>query len=229
MLRILEKWLRSFANEATDKALNRLIKDQYIENLFELVPTAKKVNPINLVELAMRASSGKPIARPLGSHIHFSPWEKLLFNPVHLFRLPVSDKQTINTKVTIGPKAQKPLELSIPIMIAGMSFGGALSKSAKIALAKAATWAGTATNTGEAGLLEEERQEAGLLIGQYNRGGWLNSPSFINNLMLLRFSLGKVLGSAHQKTSAENIGEDYKVFKLQDGGRTNHQGFQSRK
>ncbi|MGI6330496.1 MAG: FMN-binding glutamate synthase family protein [Zhaonellaceae bacterium] len=219
MLQFLENWLRSFANEATDKALNRLIKDQYIENLFELVPTAKKVNPINLVELAMRASSGKPIARPLGSHIHFSPWEKLLFNPVHLFRLPVSDKQTINTKVTIGPKAQKPLELSIPIMIAGMSFGGALSKSAKIALAKAATWAGTATNTGEAGLLEEERQEAGLLIGQYNRGGWLNSPELYKQLDAIEIQLGQgAQGSAHQKTSAENIGEDYKkVFKLQDG------------
>lgn len=219
MFQFLENWLRSFANEATDKALNRLIKDQYIENLFELVPTAKKVNPINLVELAMRASSGKPIARPLGSHIHFSPWEKLLFNPVHLFRLPVSDKQTINTKVTIGPKAQKPLELSIPIMIAGMSFGGALSKSAKIALAKAATWAGTATNTGEAGLLEEERQEAGLLIGQYNRGGWLNSPELYKQLDAIEIQLGQgAQGSAHQKTSAENIGEDYKkVFKLQDG------------
>jgi hypothetical protein len=43
MLQFLENWLRSFANEATDKALNRLIKDQYIENLFELVPTAKKL------------------------------------------------------------------------------------------------------------------------------------------------------------------------------------------
>jgi len=219
MFQFLENWLRSFANEIVDKTLNRLIKDQYIENLFELVPTAKKVNPINLVELAMRASGGKPIARPLGSHIQFSPWEKLLFNPVHLFRLPVSDKKTINTKVTIGPRAKKPLELSIPIMIAGMSFGGALSKSAKIALAKAATWAGTATNTGEAGLLEEERQEAKLLIGQYNRGDWLNSPELYKRLDAIEIQLGQgAQGSAHQKTSAENIGEDYKkVFKLNDG------------
>jgi glutamate synthase domain-containing protein 2 len=40
-----------------------------------------------------------------------------------------------------------------------MSFGGALSKSAKLALAKAATAAGTATNSGEAGLISPEQQE----------------------------------------------------------------------
>jgi len=219
MLKLLENWLRAFANETADKTLSRLIKDQYIENLFEMIPATKKVNIINLVELAMRASGGKPIARPLGSHIHFSPWEELLFNPIHLFRLPVPDQAQIDTKVTIGPKAGKPLELSIPILIAGMSFGGALSKSAKIALAKAATWAGTATNTGEAGLLKEERQEAHLLIGQYNRGGWLNSPDLYKQLDAIEIQLGQgAQGSTHQKTKASNIGEDYReVFRLEEG------------
>ncbi len=41
-----------------------------------------------------------------------------------------------------------------------MSYGSALSAAAKIALARAASALGTATNTGEAGLLPEEREEA---------------------------------------------------------------------
>src|SRR5690606_32650202 len=123
------------------------------ENLFEMIPSAKKVGPIEFMEIMMRAKTGKPPGRPLGSHLHFSPWEKILLNPVHLHRLPVPDDQTIDMSVTIGPKAKKPLNLSIPVMIAAMSFGGALSKTAKIALARAATAMGTATNTGESGLL----------------------------------------------------------------------------
>jgi glutamate synthase domain-containing protein 2 len=139
-LKIIENYIRSLVNEVVDKGVNRLIQDQYIENLFEMVPASKKVGIINLVELAMRASQGKPISRPLGSHYHLSPWEKLLFNPVHLFHFPTPETETINTSVTIGKNSKKPLNISIPIMIAAMSFGGALSKSAKIALAKGASW-----------------------------------------------------------------------------------------
>lgn len=219
MIKLLENWMRAIAHETVTKGLTRLIKDQYTENLFELVPATKKVNPINLVEIAMRAAQGTPVPRPLGSHLHFSPWEKLLFNPVHLFQFPTPENVVINTSVTIGPRARKPLTISIPVMIAAMSFGGALSKNAKIALAKAATMAGTATNSGEAGLLKEEREAAKLFIGQFNRGGWLNSPEKYKLLDAIEIQLGQgAQGSAPQRTPAKNIGEDYQsVFELKKG------------
>lgn len=176
MLKFFGNFTRSIANEVVDKALERVARDQYTENLFEMVPIAKKVGPVNLMEIVMRSAKGIPPGRPLGSHIRFSPWEKLLFNPVHLDRFPTPENVSISTSVTIGKNANKPLTLSIPLMIAAMSFGGALSKSAKISLAKAASMIGTATNTGETGLMKEEREAASLLIGQYNRGGWLNTP-----------------------------------------------------
>ena len=219
MIKFLENWIRAIAHETMEKGLTRVIKDQYIENLFELVPAVKKVNPINLVELAMRAAQGAPVPRPLGSHIHFSPWEEILFNPVHLYRFPTPENVGIGTSVTIGRRARKPLTISIPVMIAAMSFGGALSKSAKIALAKAATMAGTATNSGEAGLLKEERETAQLFIGQYNRGGWLNSPDKYKLLDAIEIQLGQgAQGSTYQRTTAKNIGPDYQeVFGLKDG------------
>lgn len=219
MIKLLSNLIRKFADEAVDKAIERLARDQYTENLFEVVPVAKKVGPIQLTEILMRASQGVPPARPLGSHMRFSPWEKLLFNPVHLFRFPTPDDVSINTSVTIGRRARKPLSLSIPIMIAAMSYGGALSKSAKIALARAATRVGTATNTGEAGLLEEEREAAGLLIGQYNRGGWMNSFDKYSRLDAIEIQLGQgAQGSSPQRTKAQSIGDEYReVYGLREG------------
>lgn len=219
MLRLIENLIRSALNETVDKAITRVIRDQYTENLFEMVPATSKVGMTNLMEIAMRANQGTPVSRPLGSPLHFSPWEKLLFNPVHLFRFPTPESVGISTSVTIGPHARKPLTISIPIMIAGMSFGGALSKNTKIALANAATAIGTATNTGEAGLLEEERDAASLLIGQYNRGGWMNTPEKYKRLDAIEIQLGQgAQGSSPQRTAAKNIGEDYReVFGLKPG------------
>ncbi len=216
---LLAKLLRGVVNEVADDTVRTMLRDQYVENLFELVPVMKKVSPINLAEIGMRAAKGIPVSRPLGSHLHFSPWEKLLFSPVHLFRFPTPENVGINTSVRIGRRAKKPLNISIPVMIAAMSFGGALSKHAKIALAKAATMAGTATNTGEAGLLEEEREAAQLLIGQYNRGGWLNSKEKYSRLDAIEIQLGQgAQGSSSQRTAAKNIGEEYReVFGLKEG------------
>ena len=62
--------------------------------------------------------------------------------------------------------AKKPIELKIPITIAGMSFGS-LSGPAKEALGRGATLAGTSTTTGDGGMTEEERghsQDAGLSV-----------------------------------------------------------------
>ena len=61
--------------------------------------------------------------------------------------------------------AKRPIELKIPITIAGMSFG-ALGANAKESLGKAATAMGTSTNTGDGGMTEEERQSSKTLVYQ---------------------------------------------------------------
>jgi len=217
--KIFSNLMRSVVNEAMDKAIERLVRDPYTENLFEMVPSMRKVGMVQLTEIAMRTKDGLPPGRPLGSYMRFSPWEKLLFNPVHLFRFPTPDSESIDTTVTIGPRADRPLRIAIPIMIAGMSFGGALSKTAKLALARAATRVGTATNTGEAGLMEEERSEARLLIGQYNRGGWLNDREKYERLDAIEIQLGQgAQGSSPQRTPADKIGPEFReVFGLPEG------------
>jgi len=219
MYKFISNMMRSAVNEAVDKMIKRMARDPYTENLFEWIPVTKKEGLINMIENVMRATQGKPPERPWGSHLHLSPWEKILFNPVHLYRFPTLDDTKISTSVTIGKRAKKPLKISIPLIIAGMSFGGALSKKAKIALAKGATMTGTATNTGEAGIMEEEREAASLLIGQYNRGGWLNTPDKYCRLDAIEIQLGQgAQGSTSQTTAASKIGQEYReVYGLAEG------------
>lgn len=72
-----------------------------------------------------------------------------------------------------GRNGGKPLKLSMPLLIAPMSYG-ALSKSTKIALARASRLSGIVENTGEGGMLNEQRAEADQLIFQMLSGrlGW---------------------------------------------------------
>ena len=84
-------------------------------------------------------------------------WEDIQFITAQLHKVPLLDDDTVGTKTVIGPRAQKPLELDIPIFVSDMSFG-ALSASAKVALALGAENAGTGICSGEGGMLPEEQE-----------------------------------------------------------------------
>lgn len=84
-------------------------------------------------------------------------WENIQFLPAQLATRPLLDEEAVSTKVTIGPKAKKPLVLDIPMFVSDMSFG-ALSREAKIALSKGAELAGTGICSGEGGMLPAEQE-----------------------------------------------------------------------
>lgn len=83
-------------------------------------------------------------------------WEDLQFVVAQLHKLPKLDDTSVDTKLVIGPNAQKPLQLDIPLFVSDMSFG-ALSEEAKVALAMGAELAGTGICSGEGGMLPEEQ------------------------------------------------------------------------
>src|SRR3989449_11225740 len=85
-------------------------------------------------------------------------WDDLTFLPGTLTRFVIEGyREKCETRTIIGPRAKRPLVLDIPIYITGMSFG-ALSYEAKVALARGATMAGTATCSGEGGMIPDERR-----------------------------------------------------------------------
>jgi glutamate synthase domain-containing protein 2 len=83
-------------------------------------------------------------------------WDDLQFVVGQLHTLPLLDEVPVGTDITVGPRAEKPLRLEIPLFVSDMSFG-ALSEEAKIALSKGAELAGTGICSGEGGMLPEEQ------------------------------------------------------------------------
>ncbi len=210
-------------NPLTDGMLKTMLTESYPNNPMVMTTTFEKLTLRAVIEAGIRAETGKALTRPMGSPLRLSPWEQLLLNPRQLFELPTPDDTTIDTKVVIGPQAQKPLKLDTPILITGMSYGGSLNLPMKIALAKGASTAGTATNTGESAVSEEEREAADFLIGQYNRGGWLNSPEQLGLVDAIEVQLGQGAwgGAVSSSVKEEDMDEHLRVlWQIDEGGST---------
>ena len=84
-------------------------------------------------------------------------WDDIQILPAQFARKPLMDDADVGTELVIGPNAEKPLKLDIPLFVSDMSFG-ALSAEAKIALSKGAELAGTGICSGEGGMLPEEQE-----------------------------------------------------------------------
>jgi len=83
-------------------------------------------------------------------------WDDIQLLTGQLAKRPLDDHAEVGTELIVGPRAQKPLTLDIPLFVSDMSFG-ALSEEAKIALAMGADLAGTGICSGEGGMLPEEQ------------------------------------------------------------------------
>jgi len=91
------------------------------------------------------------------SHLDLPQWDDLQFVVGQLADLPLLDGAPVASDLVIGPSANKPLRLEIPLFVSDMSYG-ALSEEAKLALSKGAEQAGTGICSGEGGMLPEEQE-----------------------------------------------------------------------
>lgn len=171
--------------------IERLLSDKYHENLMELWSAVRRTSIQNILEIGLRAEDGKLIQRPLGSSRTLPHYDTLMFVPGQMARLPKEGTIPVDMKVTLGHKAEKPLQIQIPLMIAGMGYGEGLSEEAKVALAKAAKQLGTATNSGEGPFLKEEREAAGKFIWQISRTSWGRNPQAIEAADMLEVQMGQ--------------------------------------
>ena len=119
-------------------------------------------------EIRRAAATGIYDIRGGGAKRKVPHFDDLLFLGASISRYPLEGyREKCETKVVLGTRfAKKPIELDIPITIAGMSFGS-LSGPAKEALGRGASAAGTSTTTGDGGMTEEERGHSDKLVYQY--------------------------------------------------------------
>ncbi|MDN5858438.1 MAG: FMN-binding glutamate synthase family protein [Pseudonocardia sp.] len=123
-----------------------------------LLGESKIFTPEVINDIHMKAELGRYRMRGGGIFKKIPHWDELVFLPGTLTRFVIEGyREKCVTKTVLGARfAQRPLELDIPVYITGMSFG-ALSLEAKMALAKGASMAGTATCSGEGGMIPPER------------------------------------------------------------------------
>src|SRR3970040_980982 len=120
-----------------------------------------------IAEIQRAAREGVYDIRGFGAKRRLPHFDDLLLLGASISRYPLEGyRERCDTDVTLGTRfAKKPLELKIPVTIAGMSFG-ALSAPAKEALGRGASEAGTSTTTGDGGMTTEEREHSKTLVYQ---------------------------------------------------------------
>ena len=148
-------------------------------------------NSINS-EIRRAATTGIYDIRGGGAKRRVPHFDDLLFLGASISRYPLEGyREKCETKVTLGTRfAKKPIELDIPITIAGMSFG-ALSGPAKEALGRGATAAGTSTTTGDGGMTEEERGHSQKLVYQYLPSRYGMNPADLRRADAIEIVVGQ--------------------------------------
>jgi len=124
-------------------------------------------DPYTLSQIRRAAATGIYDIRGGGAKRRLPHFDDLIFLGASMSRYPLEGyRERCDTNVVLGTRfAKKPIELKIPVTIAGMSFGS-LSAQAKEALGRGATLAGTSTTTGDGGMTPEERGHSATLVYQ---------------------------------------------------------------
>merc|ERR1711998_154465 len=150
--------------------MKKIVAGKKLWNYDNLEPTEKKgaiqclrnkgllghnaiFTPEVIDDIHIKAQLGRYRMRGMALMKKIPTFDDLVFLPGTLTRFVIEGyREKCETKTVIGPRCENPIELDIPVYITGMSFG-ALSYEAKTALARGATMAGSATCSGEGGMI----------------------------------------------------------------------------
>src|SRR3954467_7906681 len=145
-----------------------------------------------LSEIRRAATTGIYDIRGAGAKRKLPHFDDLLFLGASISRYPLEGyREKCATNVVLGARfARKPIELKIPITIAGMSFG-ALSGPAKEALGRGASEVGTSTTTGDGGMTPEERGQSKSLVYQYLPSRYGMNPDDLRKADAIEVVLGQ--------------------------------------
>jgi methylamine---glutamate N-methyltransferase subunit C len=159
-------------------------------------PTVPRVSatfdPYAISEIRRAAATGIYDIRGGGAKRKLPHFDDLLFLGASMSRYPLEGyRERCGTDIVLGSRfAKRPLELKIPITIAGMSFGS-LSAPAKEALGRGATTMGTSTTTGDGGMTDEERSHSKTLIYQYLPSRYGMNPKDLRRADAIEIVIGQ--------------------------------------
>lgn len=145
-------------------------------------------------------------------------WDELQIMVAQMARKPLMEDVSVATELIIGPEANKPLKLSIPLFVSDMSFGS-LSEEAKIALAKGAELAGTGICSGEGGMLPEEQAENTRYFYELASAKFGYKEELLNKVQAFHFKGGQgaKTGTGGHLPGSKNIGKISQVRGIPEG------------
>lgn len=138
------------------------------------------------------ADTGTSIIEPMGPAFPLPSWDDITIMGAQLKKLPINEDEHVRLTTVIGPQAEYPMELSMPVYVTHMSFG-ALSKEAKIALSKGSALARTAMCSGEGGILEESRKEAYKYNFEYVQNEYSVTPENLKKCDAVEIKIGQAV------------------------------------
>jgi len=136
------------------------------------------------------AANGQSIIEAMGIQKSVPSWDDILILGAQLDSMPLEHHAPVDTTTIIGPRSLKPLVLENPVYISHMSFG-ALSREAKIALAKGGAMAKAAMCSGEGGILPEEMAAACKYIFEYVPNLYSVTPENLRGADAIEIKIGQ--------------------------------------
>lgn len=143
-----------------------------------------------MAEIHQMAVKGESIHAAMGTRLSMPSWDDILILGAQLDPMPLPENAPVNTRTVIGKNAKKPLVLENPVYISHMSFG-ALSREAKITLAKGSAMAQSAMCSGEGGILPEEMAAADKYIFEYVGNLYSVNPENLRNADAIEIKIGQ--------------------------------------
>ncbi|MFT7394998.1 MAG: glutamate synthase domain-containing protein 2/CDGSH-type Zn-finger protein, partial [Candidatus Azotimanducaceae bacterium] len=145
-------------------------------------------------------------------------WDDIQIMAAQMATKPLLDDVAVGTELVIGPDADQPLRLDIPLFVSDMSFG-ALSEEAKVALAQGAELAGTGICSGEGGMLPEEQQANSRYFYELASAQFGYREELLTNIQAFHFKGGQgaKTGTGGHLPGPKNIGKIADVRGIEAG------------
>jgi len=136
------------------------------------------------------ARTGESIIEPMRTRKPVIGWDDILIKGAQFARIPLNEKEPVSVRTVIGPKAKQPLVLETPLIVSHMSYG-ALSREAKIALAKGSSAVKTAMCSGEGGILRESLEQSYKYIFEYVPNRYSVTDEYLKAVDAVEIKLGQ--------------------------------------
>ncbi|WP_407381595.1 glutamate synthase-related protein [Methanobrevibacter sp.] len=182
----------------------------------EIANFVEAAGSANIIE--EMAISGKSIISSMATDVEMPGWDDILILGCNLNPFPLEMDCEVNARTVIGRNALKPMVIETPIIISHMSYG-ALSREAKIALAKASSCARTAQGSGEGGILAEEMENTYKYIFEYvpNRYSVNDRNLVKSDAIEIKFGQSTKPGLGGQLEAAKVTSEIAKIRGMREG------------